>query len=147
MWKDEDNFGDPAVMWEWALDPDTGRASERQLDGRGCEFPRIDDRLTGDPSSIAYCAADHAILRYDLNAGTSSVHDFGADSPGEATFVPAASGSAESAEYLMTYLYRPESNTSDLLIIDAADVAAEPLAAIHLPQRVPSGFHGNWFDD
>ncbi|MEL6983558.1 MAG: carotenoid oxygenase family protein, partial [Actinomycetota bacterium] len=30
------------------------------------------------------------------------------------------------------------------VILSAADVAGEPLATIHLPRRVPFGFHGSW---
>jgi carotenoid cleavage dioxygenase len=33
---------------------------------------------------------------------------------------------------------------TDLCIIDARDLAAGPVARVHLPQRVPAGFHGNW---
>ena len=33
---------------------------------------------------------------------------------------------------------------SDLLILDAQDVAGSPLATVQLPHRVPGGFHGNW---
>jgi carotenoid cleavage dioxygenase-like enzyme len=31
--------------------------------------------------------------------------------------------------------------------LDAGDLAAPPVAAIHLPRRVPAGFHGNWLPD
>ena len=33
------------------------------------------------------------------------------------------------------------------IILDAARFAAPPIATIHLPQRVPFGFHGNWIAD
>jgi len=33
---------------------------------------------------------------------------------------------------------------SDLLVLDATDVAAGPVAIARLPHRVPFGFHGNW---
>jgi len=33
---------------------------------------------------------------------------------------------------------------SDLLVIDATDIEAEPIATIKLPVHVPEGFHGNW---
>ena len=29
--------------------------------------------------------------------------------------------------------------------LDAADVAAGPVATVELPFRVPAGLHGNWF--
>jgi len=37
-----------------------------------------------------------------------------------------------------------EHETTDLVIVDARDFEGEPVAAVHLPHRVPPGFHGNW---
>ncbi len=44
----------------------------------------------------------------------------------------------------MAYVYDPARNSSDLVIIDAADFSGDPVARIRLPRRVPYGFHGNW---
>lgn len=33
------------------------------------------------------------------------------------------------------------------MILDAEDIAKGPVASVHLPQRVPFGFHGNWLPD
>jgi carotenoid cleavage dioxygenase len=36
--------------------------------------------------------------------------------------------------------------SSDLVILDAQQVDAEPLAVVQLPHRVPFGIHGCWVD-
>ena len=36
---------------------------------------------------------------------------------------------------------------SDLVILDASDFTASPVATVALPQRVPFGFHGSWVPD
>jgi carotenoid cleavage dioxygenase len=33
------------------------------------------------------------------------------------------------------------------VILDASDPTAEPVARVHLPRRVPYGFHGSWISD
>jgi carotenoid cleavage dioxygenase len=40
--------------------------------------------------------------------------------------------------------YRAAENRSDVIVLDAQNVAAGPIAAATLPRRVPFGFHGNW---
>ncbi len=37
--------------------------------------------------------------------------------------------------------------STDLVILDASSFSGPPVATIHLPQRVPFGFHGNWIPD
>jgi carotenoid cleavage dioxygenase len=37
--------------------------------------------------------------------------------------------------------------TANLDIIDATDMAAQAVARVHIPHRVPPGFHGNWLAD
>jgi carotenoid cleavage dioxygenase len=34
-----------------------------------------------------------------------------------------------------------------VVILHAQDLAAGPVATIHIPHRVPIGFHGNWVPD
>ena len=44
----------------------------------------------------------------------------------------------------MAYVHDPNRNAADVVILDAQDFTAPPVATIHLPVRVPFGFHGNW---
>ena len=61
---------------------------------------------------------------------------------GEWLFV--ATGPDEGEGVVMTYVYDRSTGTSALVVLDARDIGAGPLATITLPQRVPYGFHATW---
>jgi carotenoid cleavage dioxygenase len=149
LWRNDGGFGDRAVLWNWTIDLEHGTVSEHQLDDRAVEFPRIDDRLAGLPARYAVSVGDASLVRYDLQTGAAVTHSFGTSNapggPGEAVFVPSPSGPAdESNGWYVGYVYDPADDASELVILDASDFAAEPVARIRMPRRVPYGFHGNW---
>jgi carotenoid cleavage dioxygenase-like enzyme len=141
-----------ATLWRWTIDLTTGTVGEQQLHDRAAEFPRIDDRLAGLDTRFGHATVSRtptggAVVRYDLRDDAVSSHEFGPGrTPGEAAFVPADDRPGGDG-WLMTYVYDAGTGKSDLVILDATDLAAPPVAAIHLPVRVPYGFHGNWLAD
>jgi carotenoid cleavage dioxygenase-like enzyme len=144
LWRDSGGFDAEGVLWTWSIDLVNGTVSESQIDDRGVEFPRIDDRLAGLPARYSVSVGRNGWIRHDLTDGSSVTHDLGNGGPGEAVFVPAAGAPDESSGYYLGYVYDPARNGSDLVILDASDFAGDPIARITLPQRVPYGFHGNW---
>ncbi|MTD53461.1 carotenoid oxygenase family protein [Amycolatopsis pithecellobii] len=138
---------DPASsLWRWTIDPAAGTVTEEQLDDMPGEFPRVDDRFAGSDVRFGHMTSvDHNLVRrYDLHANTTTEHHFGEGHiPGEAVFVPAEHGEG----WLLTYVYDTAEDRSDLVVLDAGNVAAAPVATVHLPQRVPFGFHGNWLPE
>jgi carotenoid cleavage dioxygenase-like enzyme len=162
LWREGTARFDTASLHRWEIDLERGAVTETPLDDRPIEFPRIDDRLCGLRHRYGYAVRNlsstdseaTSLLKYDLTTGTSREHDFGPGRyPGEATFVPhpaasasnsASNSSEEDAGWLMTFVYDAASNRSDLVILDAQSFTAKPVATIHLPRRVPFGFHGNW---
>ena len=64
---------------------------------------------------------------------------------GEAVFAPKAGRTEEEAGYILTFVTDLATMESRLAIIDAEDVAGDPMAEVKLPQRVPNGLHGNWY--
>ena len=139
----------------WTISP-ASRSVERQvIDASPQEFPRPDERRLGQPYRYAYSievAADDRqlsggtrVYKHDLDRGTRQAHDFGAGRlPGEFVFVPESPEAAEDAGWLIGLVVDTAQATTDLVILDARDVAAPPIASIHLPHQVPAGFHGNW---
>jgi carotenoid cleavage dioxygenase-like enzyme len=148
MWRDSSEFGTDAELWRWRINLDTEVVEESQLDDRGVEFPRVDDRLAGAAARYSVAVGSGALVRYDLQRDTASEHRFeGRGAPGEAVLAPAVGKSDELAGWYLTYVYDPVTDSSDLVIIDASDFEGDPVARIRLPRRVPHGFHGNWIPD
>ncbi|MEO8815536.1 MAG: carotenoid oxygenase family protein [Mycobacterium sp.] len=151
LWRDSSVLDAEAALWRWTIDLDTGIVEERQLDDRGVEFPRIDDRLAGLPARYSVAVGTNLLVRYDLERDTASEHRFGVNgwrgTADEAVFAPAGGQSDELAGWYLTYVYDPVRDGSDLVIIDASDFEGAPVARVRMPRRVPHGFHGNWLAD
>ncbi|MEM1436717.1 MAG: carotenoid oxygenase family protein [Pseudomonadota bacterium] len=144
----------PPLLHRWTIHQDTGRVSESQLDEHSVEFPRVPDSRVGLPYRYGYTAefgsggpSAVAFRKYDLTTGASEAHDLGGRLGGEPVFVPADGASAEDDGYLLSLVYDPAEDKSELLILDASNISSAPVASIHLPVRVPAGFHGSWVAD
>jgi len=148
--------GASTVTFErWICDPQTKRVERKLIDAVPQEFPRFDERLTGKPYRYAYTVtldegrsppgALAGVISHDLLTGTSKAHDFGIGRiPGEFVFIPRSADSAENDGWLIGYVLDVNRNQTDMVLLDARDVGAAPVAIVPLPQWVPLGFHGNW---
>ncbi len=145
-----------ARLCEWVLDlaDNANGVQRRYLDDVSGEFPRLDERFTGNSYRHGYYGASiggtealgfNAVAHHDFDTGQRSEHVLPAgDVTGEPVFVPRSADAQEGDGYLLSVVYRARENRSDLMFLDAADVAAGPIACAELPHRVPYGFHGNW---
>ena len=145
----------PPLLWRWTINLKTGAVSESQLDDHSVEFPRVADAVVGLKHRYGYTAefgggqpAAVAFRKYDLETGATTAHQLPAGcAGGEPVFVPAEGASSEDDGYLLSYVYDSAENRSDLYIVDASNVENDPVAIVHLPVRVPAGFHGSWISD
>jgi carotenoid cleavage dioxygenase len=87
-----------------------------------------------------------SIVAYDDVTGARSVWNSGPSGHvGESVFAPDPDGSGENDGWLINAVYDSATDSTDICVLDARDVAAGPIARVHLPQRMPFGFHANWF--
>lgn len=150
--------GKPLGMERWLVDPATRRFERVSLDTAPQEFHRPDERYFGQPYRYAWSlglseAEDEflgqaPIYRHDLATGERQAHDFGPGKvPGEFVFVPRSADAPEGDGWVMGYVIDAVNQTTDLVILDASDMSLPPVASVHIPHRVPPGFHGNWLPD
>jgi carotenoid cleavage oxygenase len=146
----------------WTINLSTGAVSTECRDDRSQEFPRINETLLGGRHRFGYTVGIEGGFagagRYEMSEMSEMVmpvykHDYTTGSTliaeldpallmGEVCFVPNPGAGAEDDGILMGYGYHRGRAEGQLLLLDAQTL--ESVATVHLPQRVPMGFHGNW---
>ncbi|MFH8342662.1 carotenoid oxygenase family protein [Streptomyces sp. AM6-12] len=152
----------------WTIDVHAGRLRGSRLDDRPQEFPRINEALVSRRHRYAYTASaaemwrayetvdgvppdekfSNYLVKHDMVRGGGQLHRFPTGAAvGEPVFVPRRGARAEDDGYVLSYVNDPDRGATDLVILAAQDFTGHPLGRIHLPGRVPLGFHGSWVAD
>jgi carotenoid cleavage dioxygenase len=131
---------------------------EESLDDDATDFPRVNESRLGRPNRYSWNARFErkpsgavplfeGINRYDQQSGAIQRHDHGAGRfGGEAVFAPRPGASREDDGWVMTYVHDEGAGSDELLILDARDLEAGPVARVRIPVRIPYGFHATWVD-
>ncbi len=157
------------TLARWTVDPARGTVSEQVLNDHSVEFPRVDPALTGLPHRYGWFAGvgegglrlSDDVTRYrdrgfetgplvkvDTMTGEATTHDYGTGRVTmEPAFVPRPGAEAEDDGWILSVVHDATTDRGELVVVDAADLGAGPIARVHLPRRVPFGFHGNWIGD
>jgi len=140
----------------WTVNLATGAVITECHDDRSQEFPRINETLLGGRHRFGYAVGleggfagvggsemSTPVYKHDYATGSTLV---AAVDPallmGEVCFVPNPAAGAEDDGVLMGFGYHRGRDEGQLRLLDAQTL--ESIATVHLPQRVPMGFHGNW---
>lgn len=148
--------GDSSLI-RFTLDPARRVATRETIDERQHEFPRIDPRRQGLTHRYGYAIAydprvsgrppypPTIVRKYDFSTGAVQSHAM-ADGLhlGELLFVPDSPEAGEDEGWLVGVGHDPKADRSQLVVLDATDLRAGPVARVMVPGRVPYGFHGAW---
>ena len=149
----------PSYLTKFTLNLKTGIATEKRLSNLVVERPSYNTGVLSP--TITYLRSEGEssremgteIVKYDLK-NEKVIGTFKCEQEcvfGEAYFVSSNGKSGkhvgpEDDGYLMDILYHPKTNTSSFVVIDAKTMSSKPVFISELPQRVPFGVHGIWFD-
>ena len=147
------NEGTPRLD-RWTFNLSRHSVHNETLDDYPQEFPRIREELVGRKHRYGYSAglgsqlAQDTLCRIDLATGAVTRRsDSDVMGYGEPVFVARDGASAEDDGWVIALRHNRATDLSDLCVLDAAAIDADPVAVVHLPARVPNGFHGNWMPD
>lgn len=149
-----DGLDGPSLLTKWTINT-AGAAltiREDQLHDLPLDLPSYDRRFLTDPLKDAYYLSTQqtddgnvwfeGITGYNFASGSLDRWISGPDlQPNEALFVADGESAGEGEGWLLSYAWDRTVDRSELVILDATDLASGPVASIELPQRVPFGFH------
>ena len=152
---------DVAALWRWRIDTKAKTLlSSRRMCEQTSDFPCINRQFTGLKYRYAYSAAYKsgtepkermdiptfdAVLKHDMESETTTRYDLGEGRTcGDIIFVPEKDPEGEDDGYLLvlTHVDSPdEEPRTELLVLDANGPELTKQCVVHIPVRVPYGFH------
>jgi all-trans-8'-apo-beta-carotenal 15,15'-oxygenase len=146
----------PGQLWRFTLNLTDKSVKKQLIEQRACEFPTLHPDKVGRDYRYLYIGAIHnetgnaplqAVLKLDLLTGKRFLHSFAPKGfAGEPIFVPHPNGSQEDEGWILILIYDASHHRSDLVILDAQNIAASPVAILHLKHHIPYSLHGSWTD-
>ena len=140
----------PGRVRRYLIDPRARTLREEIVDAGNHEFPMIDPRVGLGEHRHGYFSCGETgdwvldgVARLDMAGGTRDEFRFGPRHfVGEPVFAPR--GDAEGDGWLLTLVQSGETGNGFLAVFDAENLAAGPLAKVHLGHHAPISFHGCW---
>jgi carotenoid cleavage dioxygenase len=160
---DEMDFGvgngslpNPGFLTRFTIDLAAGTVTQDRLGELPGDFPRVRAEVEGRKYHFGVAGTFSkgtpngpcfdSVTLYDLDKGTEKTHVFkDGEVTGEPVFAPDPAGQAENDGWVISMVSDCGGAHTDLVILDAQDL--RETARVHMPQRVPFGFHGNWLPD
>jgi all-trans-8'-apo-beta-carotenal 15,15'-oxygenase len=144
-----------AALVRLRIDLATGAVASRGFStGNANEFPRINPHYVAARHRYAYIANNptgqgsglqQRITRVDLESGAAVSHDFAPHGyPGEPVFIPARPDGEEDDGFVVTLVFDAAAGRTQVVGLDARDLAASPLFVARLRHHVPFSLHGTF---
>jgi all-trans-8'-apo-beta-carotenal 15,15'-oxygenase len=141
-------------LWRVTVDPRTRRASSEPRWSHPCEFPRVAPAVQATRHTIGWLAANaaaagkfvdrlpDAVAKIEVETGRASLWLSSGGVVSEPIFVPRPDARAEDDGWVLSLVYDPATDGSNVTVLDARDLAAGPLAKAWFDHHVPATYHG-----
>ncbi len=141
--------------WRWTFNLSTGQTTEEKLCDRNTEFPSMNLFHRARPSRYSYHGhfsteptfSFDGLMKFDTETGREQMFFFGPGRYGsEPQFAPRIGSTEEDDGYVLSFVHDENDESSEVIVLDARNFTAPPVARVRVPVRVPLGFHGTWVD-
>jgi carotenoid cleavage dioxygenase-like enzyme len=154
-------FVEEAYMHRFVLDVRSRRVVESApLSAVASDFPVVHPSRVGRPTRFAFAAGVHGGGRDPITLFDSLVkHDLASGDVvrrplppgvlcGDVSFAPRVPGGDGDGDgddgHILLLTHVLAEDRAEMLVLDAKDILAPPVATVHIPVRVPFGFHCEW---
>ena len=146
----------PGMPTRFVVNRSTGTATSETIDDLAGDFTHINEAYIGVRSRFHTMGAfsgkpdvighfDTLVQYDDVTGARTTWCDRPGNVIGDAIFAASPDASAENDGWMMCTVHDRATGATDVAVLDARDISAGPVARVHLPQRLPFGFHSAWF--
>jgi carotenoid cleavage dioxygenase-like enzyme len=134
------------ALERWTVSLSPPRFAREVLDSRVRRFAHTTDRTLGRPPCYLWSSGAGSVDMQDLVTGHRSTHDFESGShPGDLVFVAdSARAEDEVGGWLVGLVHHVSADVTDIVVLDAADIADTALATIRIPRHTPRMLRSTW---
>lgn len=144
--------------WSIDMNDESPSVKHEYIDENESEFPQVDPRFamqkyrygfyaTSGSDGVGESGMFGGLGRFDHETGRSECCALGhrdVSATSEPIFVPRSADAAEGEGYLLAVATDLSVNRSRLVVLDAQNISAGPIASAQLNHKIPVGFHGGW---
>jgi carotenoid cleavage dioxygenase-like enzyme len=129
----------------WTLHPSSASMHQEVVDQRAQRFARTKERSIDAVPRFLWTIGDTAVHRHDLSTSSHVEQSFGFGRPGDLVFVddPQRPTDADGG-WLVGFVHYPAGQGTDLVVLDAADIARPAIATVRIPRQIPPGLRCTW---
>ncbi len=130
----------------WTLDVASATVDREVLDPTPRRVARTADHLFGAEARFLWSTGEASVDKFDLTDRSFVSQMFPPDhTPGDLAYVvdPARRSDADGG-WLVGFVHHALRNETDLIVLDAADLARPALVTVRIPRRIPRGLHTTW---
>lgn len=149
-----DKHNNKTLMHRWRFNLRTGKTTEQYIDDEVTEFPVCNNEYVGRPYrysyNILYTPGDwlfSGLKRYDMATGATVRYEYGEGRYGSEPHMARRIGAVDEDDgYVIVMVTDMKQDRSEVLILDAANLNADPIGTIILPERISVGTHACWVE-
>ena len=139
-------------LWRYTVQMGTGAITKECLSDTHASFGVINPAVSGQKHRYVYAAVGgmgsevappQGIAKFDVDSGSVDAWmPKGNEFCGEPMFAPRANADGEDGGYIVSVLYNGQKDESEMVVLDAKDIRAGPVARVPLGMVAPHGYHG-----
>jgi len=133
------------MLERWTLHPAAGSIQREVLDPTPRRFAHVGNHVIGGALRLLWTTGNGTIGHHDLVASRHVHHDLRPDEPGDLVFVADTTRPSDAdGGLLVGFVHDVSGATTELRVIDAADITGSPIATALIPRPIPHGLRCTW---
>jgi carotenoid cleavage dioxygenase-like enzyme len=138
-------FSMTPALERWTLHAPSATMRREVLDSTPQKFARANSQCAYECAEFLWSTTDVSVDKHDLASTSKASHFFERGQPSDLVFVADPSRPHDvDGGWLVGFVHHLGADETEVVVLDAADIAGRRIATIAIPRHIPRGLHSAW---